>query len=155
MKINKTITDASGSSMRVEKILTIDVKPGYKAGTKITFSQEGDESPGRIAADIIFVLQDKPHQWFRRTKTELIFKCPVGLKEALTGTVVTIPHLSGQTLQVAVPEVIVPGYTKRVPGKGMPLSKQPGQFTDLILEFDVQFPQHLTDAQKAQLRSIL
>lgn len=52
MKITKTLVDASGKSVEAEKILTIDVKPGWKAGTKITFAREGDERPGVEPADI-------------------------------------------------------------------------------------------------------
>lgn len=33
----------------------------------------GDEHPGRIAADIIFVLQEKPHPAFRRDGNDLIY----------------------------------------------------------------------------------
>lgn len=52
MKITKTLVDDSGKSVEVEKILTIDVKPGWKAGTKVTFAKEGDERPGIEPADI-------------------------------------------------------------------------------------------------------
>jgi len=31
-----------------EKILTINVKPGWKVGTKITFQNEGDQGPNII-----------------------------------------------------------------------------------------------------------
>lgn len=34
--------DGHTSSIR-DKILTIDVKPGWKQGTKITFQKEGDQ----------------------------------------------------------------------------------------------------------------
>ena len=43
--------------MSEEKILSIDIKPGWKSGTKITFAKEGDETPGHLAGDIIFVIQ--------------------------------------------------------------------------------------------------
>lgn len=36
----------SGRTQRAEKILTIDIQKGWKAGTKITFEKEGDERPG-------------------------------------------------------------------------------------------------------------
>ena len=40
--------DASGIQTQVEKILTVPIKAGFKAGTKITFPKEGDEEPGRV-----------------------------------------------------------------------------------------------------------
>ena len=33
----------------------------------------GDENPGRIAADIVFVLQEKPHPVFRRDGNDLVY----------------------------------------------------------------------------------
>ncbi len=45
-----------------------------------------------------------------------------------------------------------PGFTKVVKGQGMPLKKQAGR-GDLIVEFDVLFPQGpLTAAQKQKIR---
>ena len=44
MKIQRTIQDASGQSMRVSEVLTVDVKPGWKSGTKITFPEKGEWS---------------------------------------------------------------------------------------------------------------
>lgn len=53
-------------SSRVEdKVLTINIKPGWKSGTKITFPKEGDQHPGRVPADIVFVIKDKPHPKFK------------------------------------------------------------------------------------------
>ena len=49
---------------RIAETLTIDVKPGWKKGTKITFPEKGDDAPGYIAADIIFVVDEKRHPQF-------------------------------------------------------------------------------------------
>ncbi|KAG0296624.1 DnaJ sub B member 4, partial [Dissophora globulifera] len=40
LKVTRKVRDGSGRSS--DKILTIDVKPGWKAGTKIRFPREGD-----------------------------------------------------------------------------------------------------------------
>lgn len=37
------------SSTIKDKILTIDVKPGWRQGTRITFEKEGDQVRGREA----------------------------------------------------------------------------------------------------------
>ena len=39
--------DGHTSSIR-DKILTINVKPGWRSGTKITFPKEGDQGPNNI-----------------------------------------------------------------------------------------------------------
>ena len=41
-----------------------------------------------------------------------------------------------------------PGYRKIVPSEGMPLSSDPTKKGDLIIEFDIEFPQTLTPEKK-------
>jgi DnaJ-class molecular chaperone len=77
------------------------------------------------------------------------------MSEALCGTTLQIPHLDGSTIEVPITDVVNPTSIKIVRGKGMPITKQPGSFGNLIIKFDVKFPRSLTDTQKAQLREIL
>ena len=82
MKISRKVLNPDGRTTRVEdKVLTIDIKPGWKQGTKITFPREGDQSPSTIPADIIFIIKDKPHQIFRREGADLIYTAKITLKE--------------------------------------------------------------------------
>ncbi|KAL6069077.1 DnaJsubfamily B member 4-like [Balamuthia mandrillaris] len=116
MKITKSIQSDSGQVRQEEKILEIQVKPGWKAGTKITFPEEGDQRPGVVPADIIFRLQEKPHPVFRRDGMNLIYTADISLKEALTGCELVIPSLDGRQLRLPVREVITPSTKKvRVP----------------------------------------
>ena len=82
MKITRNVLNPDGRTTKVEnKVLTIQVKPGWKEGTKITFPKEGDQSPNKIPADIVFVVKDKPHQTFTRSGSDLKYKATLGLKE--------------------------------------------------------------------------
>jgi len=64
-----------------DKILTIEIKRGWKEGTKITFPREGDESPNTIPADIVFVIKDKPHPQFRREGSNIVYPVRVSLRQ--------------------------------------------------------------------------
>jgi DnaJ family protein B protein 4 len=55
-----------------------------QAGTKVTFENEGDEYPGVIPADIIFVLEEKPHPYFVRQGNDLIYTAEITLLQVLT-----------------------------------------------------------------------
>lgn len=44
--------DGHTSSIR-DKILTINVKPGWKSGTRITFPKEGDQGPNNIPGNTL------------------------------------------------------------------------------------------------------
>merc|ERR1712008_440226 len=61
MKISRKVFREDGSKTVEDKVLKIVVKPGWKAGTKVTFAKEGDQIPGKIPADIAFIIRDKPH----------------------------------------------------------------------------------------------
>ena len=114
---------------QAQEILEINVRPGWRAGTKITFAEKGvqrvlrgaliaqmharacqpgcllqvqlrwfhcvcasllltrhpspphphtptpagDEHPGRIAADVVFVVQERPHPMFQREGNDLVY----------------------------------------------------------------------------------
>ena len=74
MRITKKVADSqTGSIITVSVDKEIEVKPGWKDGTKITFEREGDELPGVIPADIVFTLQTRPHERFERNGDDLIY----------------------------------------------------------------------------------
>jgi DnaJ family protein B protein 4 len=139
----------------VEKLLEVVVKPGWKKGTAVTFECESDEVPGEIPADIQFVVAEKPHERFVREGNDLVMAMKLPLAEALCGVRIEIAALDGRTLSLAVPEVITPGYEKRVKGEGMPISKSPGQKGDLLIRFQVEFPALVRESVKPQLRACL
>lgn len=81
MKISRKIVDANGQMTKEDKVLTIDVKPGWKAGTKVTFPKEGDRLPGSVPADVVFVIRDKPHPFFKRDGSEIIHTVKLPLRD--------------------------------------------------------------------------
>ena len=42
MKISRSVMDAGGRMQRVEEALSVEVKPGWKKGTKVTFPKKGE-----------------------------------------------------------------------------------------------------------------
>lgn len=50
MRIQKLVLvgDDKSTTLSMEKILTIPIKPGIPAGTKIVFPEEGDQGPMKI-----------------------------------------------------------------------------------------------------------
>ncbi|KAF9377885.1 hypothetical protein CPC16_011596 [Podila verticillata] len=155
LKVTRKVS--SGTGRTSDKILTIDVKPGWKAGTKIRFPREGDEFPNGEIQDIVFTIEEKPHNLFTRRGDDLVLNLELSLVEALTGFSKTVKTLDGRTLPVSASSarIIQPGQEERYPGEGMPISKKPGQKGDLIVKFVVKFPTHLTAAQKDALKKIL
>jgi long-subunit acyl-CoA synthetase (AMP-forming) len=63
----------------------INIKPGWKKGTKVTFACEGDEGLNLVPADICFVLEEAPHDKFEREANDLVYTAHIPLADALTG----------------------------------------------------------------------
>eukprot|EP00487_Bulimina_marginata_P011215 TRINITY_DN670_c0_g1_i1.p1 TRINITY_DN670_c0_g1~~TRINITY_DN670_c0_g1_i1.p1 ORF type:complete len:187 (+),score=23.43 TRINITY_DN670_c0_g1_i1:447-1007(+) len=125
MKVSRKRLNTDGITTRQEtKILKINVKRGWKAGTKITFQNEGDELPGIIPSDIQFIVAEKPHHRFERNGNDLIFKQDITLKQALLASfIVKVKSLDNRILQIAVNKIVNPQYIHKVKGEGMPISK--------------------------------
>jgi DnaJ-class molecular chaperone len=137
------------------KELMIRVKPGWKAGTKITFPNEGDESPDCLPSDLVFVIEEVAHHIFKRDGHNLIATLSLSLADALTDCSLSIPTLDHRTLSLPCPEVVSPSHERTLTGEGMPISKSPQTRGDLIIRFQIRFPVHLSDSKKAKLREIL
>lgn len=81
MKISRNIVGPDGARRKEDKVLTIGVKPGWKAGTKITFPREGDQTTGKIPADIVFIIRDKPHALFKRENADIKYTAKISLRD--------------------------------------------------------------------------
>ncbi|CAB0002349.1 unnamed protein product [Nesidiocoris tenuis] len=156
MKISRKVLRPDGSSEREDKLLTINVKPGWKAGTRIIFEKEGDQARGRIPGDIVFTVRDRPHSTFVRDGTDVRYKATVTLKQALTGAVVDVPTLNGGSLPVSfVNEIVKPQTQRRIAGRGLPFPKDPSRKGDLVVVFEILFPDSLKPIVKEVLRDVL
>ncbi|KAA8540915.1 hypothetical protein F0562_024947 [Nyssa sinensis] len=155
MKISRTIVDISGKPLIVEEILTIEIKPGWKKGTKITFPEKGNQEPGVIPADLIFVIDEKPDAVYVRDGNDLLVNHEISLLEALTGTTLELRTLNARDIMIPLTEVIKPGHEVVVPNEGMPISKEPRKKGNLRIKFDVRYPSRLTSEQKSELKRIL
>ncbi|XP_063221600.1 dnaJ protein homolog 1-like [Bacillus rossius redtenbacheri] len=149
MKISRRVLQPDGSARKEDKVLTINVKPGWKAGTKITFQREGDQGRNKIPADIVFIIRDKAHPMFKREGSDLRYTARISLKQALCGTLIEVPTLSGEKIPLNLRhEVIKPTTVKRIQGQGLPYPKEPSKRGDLLVSFDIKFPDTLSQSVK-------
>jgi DnaJ family protein B protein 4 len=168
----KVIDLATGKRKIEDKALTVDIKPGYKAGTKIKYKGWGDQDEGGTQ-DLHFVLKEvgldlpishcvniltmaqKEHPVFKREGDDLRCTITLDLKEALTGWKRTVTTIEGRQINCSGGGPTQPGHEIRYPELGMPKSKKPGERGDMIVQVAVKFPTSLTANQKTQLNAIL
>ncbi|KAK6125974.1 hypothetical protein DH2020_040282 [Rehmannia glutinosa] len=179
MKISRDVVDSSGDTLytrlksltfslcglsklqwerrptTTEEILTIEIKPGWKKGTKITFPEKGNEQRGVIPSDLVFIVDEKPHSVFKRDGNDLIATQKISLVEALTGYTAQITTLDGRNLTIPVNNIVSPNYEEVVKGEGMPIPKEPGKKGNLRIKFNIKFPSRLTSEQKTGIKRLL
>uniref|UniRef100_A0A1A9Z4F4 J domain-containing protein n=1 Tax=Glossina pallidipes TaxID=7398 RepID=A0A1A9Z4F4_GLOPL len=130
-----------------KKTLTLNIPPGITAGTRFSFKEEGDRFPTKIPSDIIFIVEDKPHDVFkRRNLHNIVYTHEITLCQALTGFRFVIETLDKRKIKVSISDVVSPDYIKILPNEGLPkyksvddISKSRGvpsyEYGDLIIEF--------------------
>ncbi|PVV05370.1 hypothetical protein BB560_000113 [Smittium megazygosporum] len=155
LKVTRKTLDALGQINQTEKVLQIDIKPGWKSGTKVRFAGEGDDL-GNGPQDIVIVIHESSDPVFKRDKDDLHVTIDLSLKEALCGFKKSITTLDDRKLKVEnSSNVVRPNQESRVPGEGMPISKTPGKKGDLIVKYNVIFPRSLTQSQKEAITDAL
>jgi len=130
-----------------KKMLEVHIDKGMKGGQTITFNGESDQAPDTVPGDVVIVIEEKPHERFRREGNDLWYEGEIDLLTALAGGQFSILHLDDRALIVTfLPgEVIKHGALKIIAGQGMPSHRhhEPG---DLFVRLNVSFPTSIDPA---------
>lgn len=144
---------------RETKIIEVHIDKGMEDGHKITFANEGDMEPGLdLPSDIIVVLDEKPHERFKRChRNDLLTNLELNLNEALTGFTRAIKTLDDRTLVLRTHpgEVVKHGSFKSIVSEGMPIHRNPFDKGNLLIQISVQFPDEIDAKIAAQLEKLL
>jgi len=132
----------NGKIQREGKLFQVDVKKGWKDGTKVRYPQEANEEAGKLPGDIVFVIKSKPHSVFERDNEHLIYTIDIDLASALDGNDkrYQIPLLGGGKTEYVMRGIITPETVGRIHGRGLPLQKSPNQRGDILVKFKIVFP---------------
>ncbi|CCK73410.1 uncharacterized protein NDAI_0G04250 [Naumovozyma dairenensis CBS 421] len=134
--------------------IDIQLKPGWKAGTKLTYKNKGDYNPRTHGRKTLqFIIDEKPHPTFQREDDNLVCTVPLTFKESLLGFSKTVQTIDGRNLPISRSQPIQPTEITRYPGQGMPISKKPGQRGDLIVKYKIAYPITLTQAQRDAIKT--
>lgn len=131
-------------TVQEKKLLEVHINKGMRGGQHITFTGESDQAPDTVPGDVVIVIEEKPHDRFKRDATTLWTDVHIDLLTALAGGQFSIKHLDERALIVKIKpgEVIKEGALKVIHGEGMPSERhhEPG---DLYVKLSVDFPESL------------
>ncbi len=155
---SKQCMDCHGAKIvRNKKIFEIPVKKGAFTGEQIVFEGESNYVPGFVPGNIVFVLQEKEHNKYRRDGNNIHVVQTVSLSDALCGGVFTLSRLDNSKILIKITSIISPDDVRTIPGEGFHV-KDSNVRGDLIITFKVSFPRReeidVNTLQKALPRAI-
>ena len=125
------LTANASDGQPFSKTFTIDVRPGWKPGTKVTF-------PCReYGADVVFTVSQIPHPYLKRNNNDLLWtwKIPKSqTSKSLKASIAT--SLKNEMVDITTKGLdITKGETLIISGKGMPIKGNLDTRGDLIVTF--------------------
>lgn len=148
----KTISFIRQRSGREETAkLSVTVPAGVKAGQRLKLRGEGDAPPsGGSAGDLYVIVNIQEHPLFKRVENDVHLDLPINFIEAVTGTTVDIPTLTGRAA-LKIPAGTPSGQIFRLKGKGFS-SVQGAGAGDMLVRIVIDVPRELTDEQRETLK---
>jgi DnaJ family protein A protein 2 len=150
-------------TQQVEAPLRVQIQPGMDNKHQIPFLGEGDVEPEvPEPGAVVIILQQQAHARFERVGNDLVVKRKISLADALCGFAFPLEHLDGRVLnlKLAPGKFAKPDMRMCVRGEGMPIFNQrqnspTGAYGDLVVEFEVEFPERLSAEAQATLKKAL
>ena len=118
----------------ISKIFTIDIRPGWKAGTKITFPYP------EYGSDIQFTVRETPHAHLKREGDNLSWQCYLTSSQAEKGLKITLktPFPDEEVDVITKYQYIYEGKEMVIKGKGMPIKGDLLKRGDLVVRFSIR-----------------
>lgn len=140
--------------------LCIDIPAGIQPDEMMMVAGEGHQwrpyhqtamepLPTVSKSDVILKIVVVENVHYTRRGMDLIYKKKIPLRDALCGLKFTLPPIGNrEAVNCHCDIVITPGMNKVCPGLGF---RRDGAVGNLVIEFEVEFPEKITDEQRAVL----
>lgn len=130
------------------KDLRITVPAGISDGQEIKLKGYGGKGVnGGPDGDLFIVFKIINDTTFKRVGDDLYKTIDLDLYTAVLGGELTVDTFDGKA-KINIKAGTANGTKMRLKGKGFPVYKKEGQFGNLILTFNIEIPQNLSDREK-------
>ncbi|NLV50379.1 MAG: molecular chaperone DnaJ [Clostridiales bacterium] len=134
-------------SVRRSRTVSVTVPAGIDNGMTVSMHGQGNRGTnGGPAGDLLVTFSVRPHEFFEREGTSVLYRLPVSFVQAALGAEVEIPTLDGN-VKMKIPEGTQTDTVMRLRGKGIPILRGSGR-GDQFVTVVVQTPKSLTDEQR-------
>ncbi len=138
---------------RSEKI-TVKIPKGMIAGKKVRIAGKGEPNPyGGPAGDLYIKSKVLDHPVYDVQAQDLYINRDIKLSEAILGTNISVPTLSGKELKLKIPAGTKHKTKMRLSGHGLPHMHGKGQ-GDLYVRIHIKMPKRLSKKQKGLIEQL-
>jgi molecular chaperone DnaJ len=136
-----------------ESMIKISVPAGVHDGSYMTMRNQGNAGKrGGENGDLVVVFKEIEHQYFLREDDNIIYELNLTIPEAILGTEVEVPTLTGKAV-VTIEPGTPSGKLLRMTNKGIKHLNQPG-FGDQIIKVTVEIPKKITAKERELIKEL-
>ena len=141
-----------GGNVRKQRKISVSIPQGINDKQAVSLRGQGNAGANNgPAGDLIVEVRVKPHPYFQREGTSVLYECPVSFYQAAMGAELEIPTIDGK-VKYTLPAGTQPGTTFRLRGKGIPELRGRGR-GDQDVTVQVRVPTSLTNQQREALQA--
>ncbi len=141
-----------GGNVRKQRKISVSIPQGINDKQAVSLRGQGNAGANNgPAGDLIVEVRVKPHPYFQREGTSVLYECPVSFYQAAMGAELEIPTIDGK-VKYTLPAGTQPGTTFRLRGKGIPELRGRGR-GDQYVTVQVRVPTSLTNQQRDALQA--
>ncbi|MFA8343594.1 MAG: molecular chaperone DnaJ [Rhodothermaceae bacterium] len=152
--ITQKCTSCKGEGrIQDDSTIKISVPAGVMDNSYMTMRGEGHAGKnGGQPGDIIVIFNEKPHEYFRRDGDNIVYDLFLSYPEAVMGTEVEIPTLSGRA-KLKIESGTQPGKYLKMTGKGIKHLNGHGT-GDQLVKIDIHIPKKVSSKEKEMLKEL-
>ena len=144
--------DAQGLK-RQEEVIEIDIPAGVEDGMQLSVTGKGNAGPfDGIPGDLIVVIEEVPHELLRRDGDNLHFEGYVNFVDAVLGTSIEVPTITGKA-KIKIDPGTQSGKVLRLRGKGVKSIQSYGT-GDLFVHINVWTPKKVSKEEREALEKL-
>lgn len=133
--------------------LSVNIPAGVATGNYLTLRGQGNAGlRGGPAGDAFIVIEERPHQTFKRHGDDVVYRLLISFPQAALGDEVEVPTLNGR-VKITVPPGMQSGKILRIKGKGVKHLNSSGAGDQLIM-VNIFTPTKLSARERSLLEEL-
>ena len=143
----------NGMKVFESETIYVTIPKGIDEGELILLKDKGNVINETCKGDIKIFVKIENDSMFKRAGLDLVLEKSISLKDALCGFSFEITYINGKsyTLNNNAGNIIPHGFRKIIPNMGLERESHKG---NMVIEFNVQFPEKLSESVIASLKKI-